>query len=158
MVEKTTYTMRFRRRREGKTDYRKRLALVKSGEARLVVRVRGKSVIVQVVGYKAPGDQVAANATSKEIKSLGFKGHGGNTEAAYLTGFLCGKKAVKAGVKKAVLDIGLHTPVNGSNVFGALKGALDAGMEIPHDEKCFPPEERMKSDKGKAALEKMNKI
>lgn len=153
MVEKTTYSMKFRRRREGKTDYRKRLALVKSGMPRLVVRIRGKSAIAQVVRYNAAGDQVVVSASSADIKRYGFGGHGGNAEAAYLTGLLCGKRALKSGTKEAVLDIGLHTPVNGSNVFAALKGALDAGMQIPHDEKCFPPEERMITEKGKSALD-----
>jgi len=157
MVEKTTYSMKFRRRREGKTDYRKRLALLKSKKPRLVIRVSGRKVLAQIIKYNAKGDEVLATATSSEVKGLGFKGHTGNAESAYLTGMLCGKKAVKAGVKDAVLDIGLHTPVNGSNVFAALKGAVEAGMEIPHDDKCFPADERVKSDKGKAALEKITK-
>ena len=157
MVEKTTYTMRFRRRREGKTDYRKRLALLKSGKPRLVVRIRGKSVIAQIVKYVPKGDEILATATSSELGKLGFKGHTGNAESAYLTGMLCGKKALKAGVKEVMFDIGLHTPVNGSNVFAALKGAVEAGMDIPHNEKCFPPEERMKTDAGKSTIEKIGK-
>ena len=157
MVEKTTYSMKFRRRREGKTDYHKRLALVKSGKVRLVIRVKNKSVIAQIIKYNTSGDQVLVSATSRDIKKYGFAGHGGNAEAAYLTGLLCGKKALKSGVDGAVLDIGLHTPVNGSDVFAALKGAVDAGMDIPHDAKCFPPEERIITEKGKGALDKIVK-
>lgn len=157
MVEKTTYTMRFRRRREGKTDYRKRLAMLKSGMPRLVVRIRGKSVVAQIVNYNPKGDEIVVTATSSEIQKFGFKGHCGNVEASYLTGMLCGKKALKAGVKEVVFDIGLHTPVNGSNIFGALKGAVDAGLTIPHDEKCFPADDRVKTDAGKAAVEKIGK-
>lgn len=157
MVEKTTYSMKFRRRREGKTDYRKRLALLKSRKPRLVVRVTGKKVIAQLIDYDATGDKIIAAATSFDVKKLGYGGHTGNAEAAYLTGMLCAKKGMKAGVKEAVLDIGLHTPVKGSNVFAALKGAVEAGLNIPHDEKCFPKEERVKSDAGKAALDKIMK-
>lgn len=157
MVEKTTYSMKFRRRREGKTDYRKRLALLKSRKPRLVVRVTGNKVIAQVIGYKPEGDRVLATANSFDIKKMGYTGHTGNAEAAFLTGMLCAKKAMKTGVKEVVLDIGLHTPVNGSNIFAALKGAVEGGLNVPHDEKCFPPEERVKTDAGKPALDKIMK-
>ncbi|MFC2174944.1 50S ribosomal protein L18 [archaeon] len=157
MVHKKTYSMKFRRRREGKTDYRKRLALLKSDKPRLVVRVTGKNVLAQVIKYNAKGDEILVAVSSTDVKKLGFNGHTGNSEAAFLTGMLCGARAVKAGVKEAVLDIGLHTPVNGSNVFAALKGALDAGLQIPHDEKCFPAEERIKTEKGEATREKILK-
>ena len=56
---------------------------------------------------------------------------------------ICGYRAKKAGVGEAVFDLGLHTPVRGSNVFAVLKGALDAGMNIPHSESCFPSEDRV---------------
>jgi len=157
MVENTTYTMKFRRRREGKTDYRHRLHLLRSEKPRLVVRITGNRVLMQLISYKPAGDEVLVTANSLEVKALGYGGHTGNAEAAYLTGMLCGKRAVKAGIKEAVLDIGLHTPVNGSNVFAALKGALEAGMEIPHDEKCFPKDDRIKTDDGKAAATKILK-
>ena len=157
MVQKTTYSMKFRRRRQGKTDYRKRLALLKSEKPRLVVRITSKRVLAQVIRYNAGGDEVISNATSGDVRKMGFKGHGGNAESAYLTGMLCARRAIKAGIKEAVLDIGLHTPVNGSNVFAALKGAVEAGLEVAHDEKCFPADDRVKSDKGKGVAEKILK-
>lgn len=157
MVQKTTYSMKFRRRKEGKTDYRKRLALLKSKKPRLVIRISGQNVLAQVVKYNPKGDEILLTTKSSEVKKLGFTGHAGNAEAAYLTGMLCAKKAVKAGIKEVVLDIGLHTPVNGSNVFAALKGAVDGGIEVPHSDSCFPPEERVKTDAGKATIEKIMK-
>lgn len=138
-----TYSMKLKRRREGKTDYKKRLALLKSGKPRLVVRVKSNQIIAQVVEYKPEGDVVVASATSLELKKKGWKKHTGNASSAYLTGFLCGKRALDKGIKECVLDIGLHTPVHGSNVFAALKGAVDAGLNIPHDESCFPKEDRL---------------
>lgn len=39
---------------------------------------------------------------------------------------------------KAVLDIGLVATTTGNRVFGALKGAIDGGLQIPHSEKRFP--------------------
>ena len=66
-----------------------------------------------------------------------------NTPTAYLTGLLAGTKAKKAGITMAVLDIGLKTPVHGAKIFAALKGAIDAEINIPADEKAFPKQERL---------------
>ena len=57
---------------------------------------------------------------------------------AYLTGYLAGKRAAKNGIEDAVLDIGLRGPAKGSAVFAALKGMIDAGIEIPHGEEVLP--------------------
>jgi large subunit ribosomal protein L18 len=134
----------FRRRREGRTDYRSRLALLKSQKARLVVRRTATNVIVQFVAWGQEGDQVAATAVAQELKKLGWEGSAKNTPAAYLTGLLAGKRAAKAGVEEAVLDIGRHVPTPGSRVFAALKGVLDAGIEVPHGgDDVYPSEERI---------------
>ncbi|RLG21905.1 50S ribosomal protein L18 [Candidatus Micrarchaeota archaeon] len=144
MAHKTIYKLRRRRRREGKTNYRKRLALIKSKKPRLVARVLSRSVVAQIVSYRPEGDATIVNTTSLELKNYGWNGHNGNIAAAYLTGFLCGKKALKKGIKEAILDIGLHTPVKGSKVFAVLKGAVDAGLKIPHDEKTLPSDETVR--------------
>lgn len=136
------YRVPLRRRREGKTDYRKRLKLLLSGKPRLVVRLTNRRVICQVMQYNPKGDITIASADSLELQRMGWKG-GANTSAAYLVGYLCAKKALKAGVKEAVLDIGLHTPTKGSRMFAALKGALDAGLNIPHDPEVLPSEDRI---------------
>ena len=144
MSTSPTYKVKFRRRRESKTDYRKRLALLKSGKERLVVRKGNNSVTVEVVSYEPKGDKVRAFFTSVGLRKLGWKGHTGNLPSAYLAGYACGRKAVKAGVKEAVLDIGLLSPVHGSRPFAALKGAIDAGLKIPCDQNVFPKEDRIK--------------
>ena len=134
----------FRRRREGRTNYRTRLALLKSGETRLVVRRTNGNVIVQFVDWTQTGDAVKATAVAQELKKMGWEGSPKNTPAAYLTGLLAGKRAAEAGVESAVLDIGRHTPTKGSRVFAALKGVLDAGIEVPHGgEDVYPSEERL---------------
>jgi hypothetical protein len=46
-------------------------------------------------------------------------------------------------VKEAVLDLGLRAPTKGSLVFATLKGILDAGVAIPHDERKLPDEKRI---------------
>jgi large subunit ribosomal protein L18 len=134
----------FRRRREGRTNYRTRLALLKSGETRLVVRRTNGNVIVQFVDWNQNGDAIKATAVAQELAKLGWEGSAKNTPAAYLTGLLAGKRAAEAGVESAVLDIGRHTPSKGSRVFAALKGVLDAGIEVPHgDESIYPSEDRL---------------
>jgi len=139
------YKVPWRRRREGKTNYYKRIKLVLSGKPRFVVRRTNKYIIVQVAEAKIEGDRIIAAAHSRElVKLYGWKAGTKNTSAAYLTGFLAGLRAIKAGIKEAVLDIGLARPQRGSRVFSALKGGLDAGLYIPHSEEVFPSEERIK--------------
>ena len=53
------------------------------------------------------------------------------------------KSAIAAGHKEAVLDIGLAASTPGNRVFAALKGMVDAGMEIPHGESVLPDDERI---------------
>ncbi len=139
----TTYQVKFRRRRELKTDYRKRLALLKGRKPRLVVRKSNNAMTVEVISYEEKGDKVNAFFTSLALKKMGWNGHTGNLPAAYLAGYACAKRALKAGVKEAVLDIGLLSPVHGSRVFASLKGAIDAGLKIPADEKVFPSAQRI---------------
>lgn len=143
MSHVSTYEMPFRRRRREKTNYRKRLALLKSKMLRFVVRKSNNHTTCQFVKYNREGDETIATAHSSELAKLGWKGHGGNIPSAYLSGYLCGLKGVKKGVKNALLDIGLATPVHGSRIFAALKGVIDAGISIKHDEKVFPTEDRI---------------
>jgi len=136
----------FRRRREGRTDYRQRFRLLKSGKPRLVARISLNHVRAQVMEFDPRGDRVRASAFSGELRKLGWKGGTSNTPAAYLVGLLCGLRARKEGIKECVLDIGLHRPVPSSKVFAVLKGALDAGLEIPHSEEVLPSQERIRGE------------
>ena len=144
MATGPSYRVPFRRRKEGKTDYRSRRALVLSRLPRLVVRLTLNHIIVQIVKAEVAGDKVVASAHSRELaKTYGWQGNCRNVPAAYLTGLLCGFKATVYGVKKAVLDIGLHSPSRGARVFAALKGVLDAGVTVPHSENMLPDETRI---------------
>ncbi len=133
----------FRRHREGKTDYRKRLKLLKSRKPRLVVRKSLDQIIVQVIEYASEGDVVKNSAISNELLDLDWPFAGSSIPSAYLTGYLCGLRAVNNGIKNAVLDIGLYRPKAGSKLFAALKGAVDAGIDIPANEKSVPSEDRL---------------
>ncbi|MBS7655604.1 50S ribosomal protein L18 [Candidatus Bathyarchaeota archaeon] len=146
MAKGPRYNVPFRRRREGKTNYKKRRALILSKLPRFIVRLTNKHVLIQVAEAKPNGDYVLASASSMELKKLGLKGCFKNTPAAYLTGFLAGFKALKNNVKEAVLDIGLRKASKGAKVFAAMKGALDAGLKISCNEEILPEESRIKGE------------
>jgi large subunit ribosomal protein L18 len=138
-----TYRVPFRRRREGKTDYRRRLKLMLSRKPRIVVRKSNKYIRMQLVSSDTAGDTTLVSSISSELQNYGFTGAHGNGPAAYLTGLLFGKRALDAGFNEGIFDIGLITPVHGSNVYASLKGALDSGMIIPHDPIVFPSDDRI---------------
>lgn len=141
------YKVPRRRRREGKTNYYKRYKMILSGKPRFVVRRTLNYIIVQVVKAFPQGDVTIAAAHSRELmKKYGWKAPGDNTPAAYLTGLLAGLRALKAGIKYAAPDIGLHRPVKGARVFAAIKGGVDAGLEIPHSEEVLPSDERIRGE------------
>ncbi|MCI4325137.1 MAG: 50S ribosomal protein L18 [Thermoplasmata archaeon] len=145
----------FRRRRDGLTDYRSRLALLKSGRPRAVVRISRGRIVVALTGYDPVGDRVLAAADSRELGLVGFPSQNvASTPAAYLTGYLAGLRAKAAGTEDAVLDTGLRHPTNGGRLLGALKGLLDAGVDIPHGETVFPKADRLNGAHLKPALPK----
>jgi large subunit ribosomal protein L18 len=134
LAKSARYRVKLRRRREGKTDYQARKAMVISGKPRLVVRNSLKNASAQIVVAKPRGDEVLAASHSHELIKFDWKAPTGNTPSAYLTGLLCGLRAKKAGVEEAVLDIGLIPPTKGSRLFAVLNGVVDAGVTIPFDE------------------------
>ncbi len=137
-------TIAYRRKRQGKTNYNKRLKLVMSRLPRLVVRKTNKSIIVQLVGYAEDGDKVIVSVSSSSLKKLGWSYSLKSIPAAYLTGLLLAKKGIEKGIKKAIVDIGLQRPVNGSRLYSAVKAAVDAGIDMHVDDKIFPAEDRIK--------------
>lgn len=143
MAKGPRFAVKFRRRREGSTNYQKRLSLLKSGKVRLVVRRSNKHITCQLVQYNRTGDKVLASATSKSLEKLGWKHSGKNLPAAYLTGYAVGVAAKKAKVSEAILDHGLYDKTQGSRIYAALKGAIDAGLTVPHGEGLFPSEDRI---------------
>jgi len=138
-----TYKVPFRRRREFKTNYRYRLKLLKSKLPRAVVPKSLKHTIVQFIKFDSEGDKVLTTASSIELKKLGWDGSTSNLPAAYLTGLLAGKRAIKQNIESAVLDIGLHPPVKGSKVFASLRGIIDAGISVPHGDEILPDDDRI---------------
>jgi len=128
------YTVPMRRRREARTDYHQRLRLLKSGKPRLVARKSNQAVTAQLITRGPQGDETVASARSTDLAEYGWEAPTGNLPAAYLTGVLAGLRAVEAGLDEAVLDIGLNSPTPGSKVFAVQEGAIDAGLEVPHND------------------------
>ena len=153
----TLYKLKFRRRRSGQTDHRKRLDLLKSRQPRLVVRKSLNAIRVQLVNYSPKGDLVNTTAFSHELKSAGWTYSKDSVPAAYLTGLLAGIRGKTAGLKEAVLDIGIYPPVKGSRLYAALKGAIDGGIKISANPEIFPKEERIKGAHIAAYASKLKK-
>jgi len=166
------FQVKYRRRREGKTDYRARKRLVtqeknkyNSPKYRFVARLTNTDVICQVIFAKITGDHVLASAYSHELKDYGLPVGHTNYAAAYATGLLCARRLLeKQGIAKefdgevqvtgklantpvnsslgrrpfkCLLDVGLARTTTGAKVFACMKGAVDGGVFIPHNEKRF---------------------
>merc|ERR1712003_172204 len=179
------YQVKFRRRREGKTDYRQRKRLCaqdknkyQSPKYRLVVRFTNTKVICQIAYSLIDGDRILTQASSKELPRYGLSCGLKNYAAAYCTGLLVARRLLqKVGLDdvyegntevdgevvsteydkktyyveevdddkrpfRALLDVGCKPTTTGHRIFGALKGAADGGLDIPHSEKRFPGYDR----------------
>jgi len=133
----------FRRKREGKTDYRMRIRMLSGQKPRLVIRPAVKNMSAQIVVYNDKGDIVVAGSHSHALKHYGWTVHGGNLPAAYLTGYLLGMRARKKNIGNAVLDTGTRTPIKGGRIYACAQGVIDAGVHVPIDKKVIPSIERL---------------
>ncbi|MBT4870615.1 MAG: 50S ribosomal protein L18 [Candidatus Diapherotrites archaeon] len=141
MSKDKTFETKFRRRQQGKTDYVKRLAYVRSKKVRIVVRKTSTQIIAHAVKYNPVGDETLAAVTSKDLTKYGFYGTN-NTPSAYLVGYLLGKK-LNGKVEEAMSDIGRRNPSHGGVVFACLQGVVDSGINLPLSNKAVPSEDRI---------------
>ncbi len=145
----------FRRKREGRTNYKKRLALLKSGKPRLVIRLSNRYAQLQIVRYDPDGDKVVVGLTSRILRQHGWKGTCISLPAMYLLGRLIAAEARKRGVNEAIVDLGLQRHQAGGRFAAAVKGAIDGGLAVPASAEVFPAPERLHgshlADKGAAA-------
>lgn len=166
------YQVKFKRRREGKTDYFARKRLIcqdknkyNTPKYRLVVRFSNRDITCQVAYSRIEGDKILCAAYSHELPNFGVKVGLTNYAAAYCTGLLLARRLLnKLGLDKlyvgttevtgeefnveavedgpgafrCYLDVGLMRTSTGARVFGAMKGAVDGGLNIPHSTKRFP--------------------
>jgi large subunit ribosomal protein L18 len=138
-----TYRLPFRRKIEGKTDYKRRLKLLQSGKPRLVVRRSLNSIRAQIIVFDEKGDRTIASANSRSLKKIGWSFACDSIPAAYLVGLAIGKTALKNNISEVVLDLGLYRATKGGRVYAVAKGALDAGLKVPSDAGVFPSEYRI---------------
>jgi large subunit ribosomal protein L18 len=137
MAKGPRYRIPLRRRAEGKTNYNRRLRLLKSGKLRAVIRASNNHIFAQFVESKIGGDKIIISGHSKELsKKYGYNANSGNIPSAYLTGFMVGLRAKKIGISEAILDLGIFYHRN--RVLATFKGILDAGIDIPYNEDFFP--------------------
>ncbi|ROV96309.1 hypothetical protein VMCG_07682 [Cytospora schulzeri] len=169
------FQTKYKRRQQGKTDYYARKRLISQAKNkynapkhRLVVRFTNRDIIMQIVTSEITGDKVFVSAYAHELRAYGIEHGLTNWAAAYATGLLIARRALKKlgidetfpGVEeadgeytlteaaetddgerrpfKAFLDVGLVRTSTGARVFGAMKGASDGGIFIPHSENRFP--------------------
>jgi len=166
------FQVKFKRRREGKTDYYARKRLItqdknkyNTPKYRLVIRFTNKDVICQIAYARIEGDMILAAAYSHELPRYGVTVGLSNYAAAYCTGLLLARRLLtklnlheiytgneevngdeynvesvdgSPGAFRCFLDVGLARTTTGARIFGALKGAVDGGLDIPHSMKRFP--------------------
>lgn len=140
------FTLNFRRKREGRTYYKKRLKMLLSSKSRLVVRKSLKNLQVSIIKYNDKGDQVVLTVNSNILNKFGWNGGTGNLPSAYLTGLLAGKKAIEKGINEAILDLGFNEPTKGSRLYAALAGVIDAGLKVPSNPQVLPTKDRISGE------------
>ncbi len=156
-----------RRRREGKTDYGKRLKLLKSYSPRILFRKTNKYIIAEYITSKEAQDKIEIGITSKKLMEFGwpeeFAGSLKSLPASYLTGLLIGKEIIKKKLKTPIVDFGMMRVISKNRGYAFIKGLIDAGVKIKCEEEQFPEEERiegknLKEDFSKTFKEIKSKI
>ena len=140
------YKVPFRRRREGRTNYHVRYKLILSKKPRVVVRKSNASTTLQLVIAEQKGDKTLLTVNSRELKNFGFTASLGNLPAAYLPGLLFGKKMLALGIVEGIADIGLHASTQGNRIYAAIRGVVDAGVDVPHGSEIFPDDGRIRGE------------
>jgi large subunit ribosomal protein L18 len=139
-----------RRRRQGKTDYVKRLNLLKSNSPRIIFRKTNRYVISQYVTSKEAQDKIVFGTSSKELIKHGWpkemSGSLKSISASYLIGLLIGKKIIKEKLKTPIVDFGMHLVLHKSREFAFINGLVDAGLKIKTEKEAFPDEARIKGE------------
>jgi large subunit ribosomal protein L18 len=131
-----------RRLREEKTNYKKRGTMLMGKREFITVNISNTQV--QILKPEITGDKVVASAHSRYLLEKGWKGSRKSVPAAYLTGYIAGKKALVKGSKGAILYTGTRKYTQ--RMAAALKGVIDAGLEVPASSETFPPNERINGE------------
>ena len=138
------YSKILRRLREEKTNYKKRGTMLMGKRDFITVNITNENTQVQILKPGMTGDKVVASAHSRYLLDKGWQGSRKSVPAAYLTGYLAGKKALGKGAKDAILYTGTRKYTQ--RMAAALKGVIDAGVQVPANEETFPSSERINGD------------
>jgi len=172
------FQVKFKRRRQCKTDYYARRRLVvqdknkyNTPKYRFVVRFSNRDITCQIFSSDMTHDICLMAAYAHELPRYGVKLGLTNWAAAYATALLLARRVnsklqldyvgqeevdgedfnVEADPEgkrpfKAYLDVGLARTTTGAKLFGAVKGACDGGLDIPHNDRRFPGTEKSGKD------------
>ena len=137
-----------KRRKQNKTDYGKRLKLLKSGKPRLVIRKTNKYMIAQYVVSDEAQDKIVLGVTSKDLLKVGLdaKANLKNISTSYLTGVLIGKQIKDKKLETPIIDLGMARVLHKTKLFALIKGLQESGLEVPCDKANFPDEARIKGE------------
>ncbi len=138
------YSKILQRIRSEKTNYRKRKVMLMGKRDFISVNISNENTQVQILKPIISGDKVMASAHSRFLIKDGWKGSRKSIPAAYLTGYLAGKKAISKGTKNAILYTGTRKYTQ--RMAAALKGVIDAGLDVPASSETFPSEERINGE------------
>lgn len=144
MATNQVYTVAYRRKREGKTNYATRMKLLLGHKPRLTVRKSLKHLALQLIDFNPTGDKIVAAAHTKELAKYGWKGNTNNTSAGYLVGLLFAKKLKKK--VTCVLDIGQYTSVKGNILYAVAQGAKDGGLDVTVSAEVVPSKDRIRGE------------
>jgi large subunit ribosomal protein L18 len=137
-----------RRRKENKTDYNKRLKLLKGEKPRIVFRKTNKFIISEYIASKEAQDKVIVGFDSRKLNEYGWpkdaQGSLKSTTASYFTGYLIGKTVIKQKLETPVIDTGMNRVLHKNKIYAFLKGVIDSGIKINCEKKFFPDESRIK--------------
>ena len=146
-----------KRRLQRKTDYKARLALLKSPLPRLVIRKTNRYVIAQIVSSEIAQDKVLVGKSTRDLLSNGWpedkKGSLKSLKAAYELGKLIANEVKDKKIEQTILDIGMHRNIHKSRIYAVVKGAVDSGLNVKVDPEVLPS-----MSEGKESKEKEQKI
>jgi large subunit ribosomal protein L18 len=138
-----------RRRRENRTDYAKRIKLLKSGSPRIIFRRTNRYLIAQYARSSGAKDSIEFGISSKALLKHGWPesaaGSLKSVTASYLLGMIMGKK-ISERKESPIIDLGMARPVHKSRIYAFMKGLLDSGARINSKEGVFPDEGRIRGE------------
>lgn len=145
-----------RRRRENKTDYLKRLKLLKGDKPRVVFRKTNKYIVAQYIVSEEAQDKILIGIDSRELNKFGWpKSSSGSLKsitASYLTGYLTGKRILKEKLENPILDSGMNRVLHKNKIYAFIKGLIDSGIKISCKKELFPEESRIQGEHLKSKI------